>query len=144
MNKEEKQAMLALCTKLAEEAHERQTRRDGITPFIVHPKRVSRECPTFITKCVGVLHDIVEDTPVTLEDLEKQGVPGRIVRGVEAMTRRENDQEPYESYIERILANEDARIVKIADILDNMMDRVSFSKIRKYKRAIIMLAKPDL
>jgi len=68
---------------------------------------------------VAVLHDIVEDTDITLDDLKEKGFDDEIVVAVDAITRRE-DETKYFDFIERVKKNDIARIVKIYDLEDNM------------------------
>jgi (p)ppGpp synthase/HD superfamily hydrolase len=69
-------------------------------------------------RVVAVLHDTVEDSEITLDDLRREGFPGGIVEGVDCLTRREG--ETYERYMERVATNPLAVTVKIADLEDNM------------------------
>ena len=80
-------AELALCTTIALEAHKGQYRRDGLTPYIDHPKEVARRLTTFDEKCVGWLHDVLEDTGMAPIGLQERGVPERIIIAVIAMTK---------------------------------------------------------
>jgi (p)ppGpp synthase/HD superfamily hydrolase len=66
----------------------------------------------------AVLHDVVEDTPITLEDLQAAGYPPEVIAAVDSLTRRED--EAYESYLERCRANPIGLRVKLADMQDNM------------------------
>lgn len=126
-----------ICWELAEEYHQNQTRRDGVTPCITHIKRVERHCVCTITKCIAILHDIVEDTPMTLADLKQFGIPPVVVVGVDSMTKRKN--ESWDDYIKRLSENDYAIEVKVSDMLDNMTDKVSYNKQEKYKKTIIYL-----
>jgi (p)ppGpp synthase/HD superfamily hydrolase len=86
-------------------------------PYILHPLRVMLAVDSDEERIAAVLHDVVVDTEVTLEDLRTKGFPAGVVEAVEALTRR--DDEPYPDFIKRARSNEIARRVKIADILDN-------------------------
>src|SRR5262245_40476678 len=66
----------------------------------------------------GVLHDVLEDTDVTADDLRDLGLPETVVSAVEAVTRR--DGEPYEELIERASAHPLGRLVKLADNWHNL------------------------
>jgi (p)ppGpp synthase/HD superfamily hydrolase len=114
---------------LATAAHDGQTRWDG-TPYINHPKRVAARVAadhrlTEAERLVGVqaayLHDVVEDTDITLADLLDKGVRPDVVEVVDLLTRRKPDGETHADYVGRILAsgNRTAIIVKLADIADN-------------------------
>lgn len=107
-------AEIALAEQVATAAHADQTDKAG-APYIGHPRRVAlrvwEDC-----RAVAWLHDVVEDSDVTLEDLARQFRP-EIVAAVEAITHR--DGEPREAYYRRVAANYLAYEVKLADIADN-------------------------
>jgi (p)ppGpp synthase/HD superfamily hydrolase len=67
---------------------------------------------------VALLHDVVEDTPITLQMLHVMGFDNGIVKAVDAMTRRKG--EAYRDYIVRLAGNPMARAIKLADLEDNM------------------------
>jgi len=108
---------LASAIALAAEAHVEQFDFSG-TPYILHCMRVAMKLPNAVLKTIGILHDVVEDTKISLEDLEELGFDGRVLDAVDALTRR--DKETYEDYIERVIKNRDATFVKLADLEDNM------------------------
>lgn len=101
--------------KLAYEAHNGQTDKAGI-PYIFHPFHLAELMDDEISVCVALLHDIVEDTYVTLEML-KEIFPQEVVEAVALMTH--SDNEPYYDYVARIRANPIARKVKLADLRHN-------------------------
>lgn len=109
---------LELATWIAEHAHCGQFRWDGVTPFVEHPKAVARSLEGVAYKCVALLHDVVEDTEMTLQDLLDIGVEKHIVDAVDAITHR--DDEDYFGYLQRVKKNVLARVVKIADIKNNL------------------------
>jgi len=101
---------------LATRAHAGQVDKGG-QPYILHPLRVMLACKTEATRIAAVLHDVVEDTGHALSDIASQfGWP--IYDAVDALTRR--SAETYPAFIKRCAANPIARIVKLADIGDNM------------------------
>lgn len=102
---------------LAVEAHRGQTDRSG-APYILHPLRVMFRVETDAERIAAVLHDVVEDTPWTLEGLRERGFPAEVVEAVDHLTRRES--ESYEEFVRRAGAHPVARRVKIADLEDNM------------------------
>ncbi len=102
---------------LAVISHQGQKEKNG-SPYILHPIRVMGRVRTETEKMVAILHDVVEDTGVTLEDLREKGFPSEVIAGVDAVSRRPS--ESYEAFIERLKPNPIARRVKIADIEDNM------------------------
>ncbi len=103
-------------------AHKDQRDKGG-DPYITHPLRVMRAVAPYGLKyqVSGVLHDVVEDTWLTLEYLRQLGINGSVLGMVEALTKRPG--EDYDSAIARVRANNDALIVKIADNRDNSNER---------------------
>ncbi|WP_163996191.1 HD domain-containing protein [Pyxidicoccus caerfyrddinensis] len=102
---------------LAVEAHRGQRDKAG-QPYILHPLRVMMRLETDAERTVAMLHDVVEDTPWTLERLREAGYPEDVLRALDALTRR--DGETYEAFIERLRPDALARRVKLADLEDNM------------------------
>ncbi len=102
---------------LAVQAHRGQKDRAG-APYILHPLRMMFRVETDAEKMAAVLHDVVEDTDRTLDDLRAEGFPEDVVAAVDHLTRRES--ESYEEFVRRAAAHPVARRVKIADLEDNM------------------------
>ncbi|GLK66646.1 HD domain-containing protein [Hansschlegelia plantiphila] len=103
--------------EIATEAHAGQTDKAG-EPYILHPLRVAACLPEGEARIVGVLHDVVEDTPWTIEQLRAEGFSEAVLAGVDAVTRR--DGESYGDFIVRAGRDPIGREVKIADLADNM------------------------
>jgi len=123
--------------QIAREAHKGQTRWDGIEPYIKHPERVAGQFRDATHKAVAWLHDVVEDTEATLDDLRFFGFSEEILDAVSAITHR-SDQD-YISYILTVRRNKIARAVKIADIRDNLVDITSKNHRDKYDLALFVL-----
>ncbi len=92
-------------------------------------------------KIVAILHDVVEDSEVTLEVLKNEGFSEIILEAVDCLTRRNN--ESYMDFIKRCKQNEIARVVKIEDLLDNSdLSRIpnpskkDFERVKKYEQAL--------
>lgn len=102
---------------LAVEAHRGQRDKAGQT-YILHPLRVMMRLETETERMVAVLHDVVEDSPWTLERLRELGYPEEVLGALDCLTKREG--ETYEAFIERVLPHPLARRVKRADLEDNM------------------------
>jgi len=124
---------------LATEAHQGQVDKAG-QPYILHPLRVMFAVEDETTRIVAVLHDVVEDSEVTLEDLRAMGYSNEVVIGLDCLTRRAD--ESYMDFVKRAKVNPIARQVKIADIEDNMdMKRLSsitdkdVERLRRYREA---------
>ena len=102
---------------LAVEAHRGQRDKAGQT-YILHPLRVMLRLNGELERMVAVLHDVVEDSPYTLERLRGLGYPEEVLDALEHLTKREG--ETYEAFIERVRPHALARRVKLADLEDNM------------------------
>lgn len=103
--------------QIATKAHAGQTRRNG-EPYILHPLRVMLRQETPEAMIVAVLHDVAEDTVVSLDDLRREGFGEEIMMALALLTH--DAAVPYNDYIERIAANPLAVAVKLADLQDNM------------------------
>ena len=130
-----------LAAKIAADAHLGQTRWDRKTPYISHPAAVARALieQGYGEEYVAVawLHDVLEDTKVTAQDLLDLGIPDYIVTSVKAITKKDNQK-----YLDYILAVKDdfyAREVKMADIEHNLTDLKAGSMRQKYELALYIL-----
>ena len=125
--------------QIAVRAHKGQKDKAG-HDYILHPIRVSERCDDPRAKIVALLHDTIEDTNVTADYLREEGFTEEIVEAVLAVTRREGEE--YDDYVRRAAQNELGRMVKRADLEDNMgirrlpelTDR-DVERLRKYLRA---------
>ncbi|HEX6346665.1 HD domain-containing protein [Umezawaea sp.] len=102
---------------LARRAHEGQVDKSG-NPYIDHPLRVMTHVDGVAEQMAAVLHDVVEDTTVTLDELVELECPSIVVRAVEALTHFPD--EPQSAYLARVAADPIALAVKRADISDNL------------------------
>ncbi|MCP3102027.1 GTP pyrophosphokinase [Myxococcus sp. K15C18031901] len=102
---------------LAVQAHRGQRDKAG-QPYVLHPLRLMLRLETEEERTVAVLHDVVEDTPWTLEKLREAGYAEPVLRALDNLTRRKD--ETYEAFIERLRPDALARRVKLADLEDNM------------------------
>lgn len=130
---------------IAQKAHEGQTDKAG-KPYILHPIRVAQRCNTDTERIVALLHDVIEDTEITPNNLYSAGFSKTIVDAVLSVTRREN--ESYSNFIERCSLNPIGRIVKIHDLEDNMditrLDSLAerdVKRLNKYLKAYRYLTK---
>ena len=141
---------------LAAENHQGQTDQAGQS-YILHPLAVMLRMNTETERIAAVLHDVVEDTDVTLDDLRDKGYPAEVINAVDCLTKPEKDPEKeldkdqlYESFIERVATNHIARRVKLADLSENMdvrrlkdFDDDSAGRMRRYHRAYRRLGTID-
>jgi len=134
--------MLNRAIEIAARAHTEQTDKGG-NSYILHPLRVMLnfcEHESEAVKICAILHDVVEDTEITLDDLRTEGFLEEIITALDCLTKRQN--ESYDDFIDRILTNEIACRVKNGDLADNMdLTRIpnptakDEARIRKYRDA---------
>jgi (p)ppGpp synthase/HD superfamily hydrolase len=135
--------------EIAEAAHAGQVYPSPqCEPFIEHPLRVMHAVDGPVAKAAAVLHDVLEDSDVTVEALRREGMPGEVVNAVIALTRTPDVS--YEAYIERVAKNRIAREVKLADMRDNLANNLQLTptpdvveRIGRYEWAIERLADLD-
>lgn len=124
--------LLQKAIDLAHQAHAQQVDKGG-QPYINHPLRVMAKMETPREKIVAVLHDAVEDSALTLEDLLNQGFPADIVDSIAALTKISG--EDYEAYLQRVMGNAIALRVKIADMTDNLdISRIPHPTAKDWQR----------
>lgn len=109
-------ANLAKAIELAARAHVAQRDKTG-GPYVLHPLRLMDKVQGDDEKIVAVLHDVVEDTPMTDDDLRAEGFSEKVIHAVLALTRR--DDETYAQFVLRCKADPLALPVKLADLEDN-------------------------
>ena len=86
--------------------------------YILHPLRVMAKMSTDLERSAALLHDVLEDSDITAEELLAEGIPAEVVEAVQCLTKREG--EDYLEFVARTKQNRLARRVKIADIEDNI------------------------
>jgi len=117
---------------IASLAHAGQLDKGG-EPYILHPLRVMMKLKDEKQRIVAVLHDVIEDTKVTIQDLLDQGLDCDLANIVLILTRRKDEN--YDEYINRICYDELAMRVKLADLNDNMdMSRIDILTKKDYQR----------
>ena len=108
--------------ELMRSAHEGQIDKSG-RPYYLHPLRVAMRLAhcTAAERHAALLHDVVEDTPVTLQDLRETGYSDEVLELVDLLTRRAPD-ESHNAYVERLVQSRNVKAlrVKLADVYDNM------------------------
>ena len=130
---------------LAAEAH-RSQKDKAKAPYILHPLRVMLRMETETDRIVAVLHDVVEDSEVTVSDLKRAGYSEEILEAIKYLTS--SKEEEYEQFIERVKGNTLAVKIKIADLEDNLnFERIKepneddMRRYEKYRRALATLRK---
>lgn len=120
---------------IASEVHKEQKDKVG-KPYITHVMRVMERCKTEEEKIVAILHDVVEDTSTSLDDLRKEGFSEKILAAVEAITQ--NNGESKTAYIRRVKKNPLAIRVKLNDLEDNMdirrLPKITDKDLKRLKR----------
>ncbi len=131
-------ALVVLAERIARQAHAGQFRRDGVTPYIVHPEAVASRVFKPEEKATAWLHDVLEDTHMTKQDLLDAGIPENVVEAVVIMTKTEGVS--YSDYLVKVKENPIARVVKIADMNSNLADTPTPKQIAKYAEGLKFLA----
>ncbi|MDU7496736.1 HD domain-containing protein [Sneathia sanguinegens] len=133
-----------LALKIATEAHKGQVDKAGV-PYINHPLTVASLVDTEEEKIVALLHDTIEDTNITEQDLLNYGFSNKIVEAVKLLTHNKNV--PYMDYVAKIKDNELARKVKIADLTHNSdlsrlkeITEKDKKRYEKYQKALLYLS----
>lgn len=128
-------------------AHHGQTDKGGM-PYALHPIHLAEQMETEDEICAALLHDVVEDTPITFEDLRKEGVSETVLDALRLLTH--DPQTPYMDYVCALRSHPLARKIKQADLLHNSdLGRLSNPTIhdlrrhRKYAIAQVIL-EPDI
>jgi (p)ppGpp synthase/HD superfamily hydrolase len=133
MTSEQLNVLIDQSEKVGRAAHRGQVRRDGGDYFDNHVAPVASTVEPRL-KPIANLHDTVEDTSVTLEDLRNAGFPSYVIAAVDLLTHKNN--EPNLEYWGRIAQNKDAATVKLADIKQNLSSNPSPRQVEKYTRAL--------
>ena len=140
--------MLEKAIEIAVEAHRGQIDKAG-KEYILHPMRVMLRGRNDTEMIVGILHDVVEDTPITIDMLRLEGFSEDILTAIDCVTKRRG--ESYGTFIDRVLTNPLATQVKLYDMEDNMnrdripyptpKDEARFRKYEKYHKVILQQLK---
>jgi (p)ppGpp synthase/HD superfamily hydrolase len=127
-----------LAEQIAREVHKGQRRTLGRREdYIKHPERVASHFSTDESKIIAWLHDVIEDSKLLPQDLRDRGIDTNLVYIVTVLTKDED--ETYLDYILRVKEIEQARIIKIADIRDNL-EKLNKGSLRdKYIMALHIL-----
>lgn len=130
--------------KLCFEAHKNQTDKSGL-PYVFHPFHVAEQMTDEKTTIVALLHDVIEDTSYTLQDLRNLGFDEDVLGVLELMTHDKNV--PYMDYVAKIKGNAIAKTVKLADLSHNSdltrldeINEAALNRVEKYKAAIKLLS----
>ncbi len=129
--------------KLCFDAHRDQLDKSGM-PYVFHPFHLAEQMDSEDAVILALLHDVVEDTPTTQEDLRRMGFPENVLEALRLLTH--DDAVPYMDYVALIAQNPLARQVKLADLRHNSdlsrldtVDEYALTRQAKYFRAIALL-----
>jgi len=129
--------------RIAYEAHAGQFDICGV-PYVFHPMHVAEQMTDEKTCCAALLHDVMEDTDITSDQLREMGIPIDVMFALQLLTH--DPAEDYMDYVRRIKSNAIAKAVKLADLEHNSdlsrFDRVSevdIERCRKYAEAKAIL-----
>jgi (p)ppGpp synthase/HD superfamily hydrolase len=132
--------MIKTAEQLAREAHQGQCRKDG-TPYITHVEAVVGQLKgDEIAQTVAWLHDVLEDTSLTVPDLTAAGMAPEVINVVILLTVRR--EQTHNQYLDQIKSNPIATKVKIADLIANLNDCPGKKQIRKFAKALLRLTSP--
>ena len=132
---------LSLCF----EAHKEQTDKTGL-PYVFHPFHLAEQMDDELSTVCALLHDVVEDTSYTFEDIRAMGFPEAVTDVLALLTHAEGI--PYMEYVEKLSHNATAKKVKLADLRHNsdlsrlaphQIDEWALKRTEKYKQAIKFL-----
>ena len=139
-----KHPMLELALSIATEAHGGQFDKAGID-YIEHPIFVASQVDSEEEKAVALLHDVIEDSSVTAEELLNAGLPETVVTAVQILSKKKGQD--YQTYLKTVKSNPLARAVKLADLkhnsdlsrLETITDK-DLEGLEKYKKTIDYLS----
>lgn len=138
-------ALTKKALRLCFDAHKEQTDKTGM-PYVFHPFHLAEQMTDEISTVCALLHDVVEDTDYTLEDLSKMGYPSEVIDVLRLLTH--DPEVPYFDYVKAISVNPIAKQVKLADLAHNSdvtrldeVDERAIARTEKYKKAIALLSK---
>ena len=130
--------------KVCFEAHKEQVDKTGM-PYVFHPFHLAEQMDDEISTVCALLHDVAEDTEITLGALAKMGFPENVIEVLALLTH--GDDVPYMEYVKKIGTNPIAKKVKIADLMHNSdvtrlerIDEYAAKRNEKYAEALRLLS----
>ena len=129
--------------RLCFDTHRDQLDKTGL-PYVFHPFHLAEQMDDEISTVCALLHDVVEDSDLSFEDLEKMGFPPEVIEVLHLLTH--DPDLPYFDYVKTIASNPIAKKVKLADLTHNsdlsrmdVIDQYALARTEKYQKAIAML-----
>ena len=142
-NKNMKQSQSEKAYEIAKKAHLGQVDKAG-EDYIKHPEKVASFVNSDEEKAVAYLHDVIEDTELTLEDLREYGFSEEVLKAVDVITKKKGQD--YQTYLNSVKENKLARVVKLADLRHNSdltrlinITEKDIERKEKYQKAIDFL-----
>ena len=142
-NKNMKQSQSEKAYEIAKKAHLGQIDKAG-EDYIKHPEKVASFVNSDEEKAVAYLHDVIEDTELTLEDLREYGFSEGVLKAVDVITKKKGQD--YQTYLNSVKENKLARVVKLADLRHNSdltrlinITEKDIERKEKYQKAIDFL-----
>lgn len=138
--REHERKLLERAVEIAVQAHHGQVGKDGL-PYVLHPLRIMTRMETVEEQIVAALHDVVEDSEITIEDLRREGFSEYALEAITLLTH-DKEKVPYDDYVRRIKPHALARKVKLGDLEDNSnlrrlarVEEKDLERVKKYHRA---------
>lgn len=142
-NKNMKQSQSEKAYEIVKKAHLGQIDKAG-EDYIKHPEKVASFVNSDEEKAVAYLHDVIEDTELTLEDLREYGFSEEVLKTVDVITKKKGQD--YQTYLNSVKENKLARVVKLADLRHNSdltrlinITEKDIERKEKYQKAIDFL-----
>ena len=136
--------MIDIALAIARKAHAGQVDKAGVD-YIQHPLYVASQVKTEQEKAIALLHDVLEDSDITVADLLAYGLSNKVVTAVQTLTKKKGQS--YQDYLEKVKSNNLARVVKLADLKHNSdlsrlktVSNTDYERVKKYKNAIRYLS----
>ena len=136
-------ALTKKALRISFNAHHKQVDKSGL-PYVYHPFHVAEQMDDEYSTCVALLHDVAEDSDMTLSDLRAEGFPDEVIDALALLTHDKNV--PYMDYIKKIRTNPIATKVKLADLEHNSdlsrldeVDQKALERVKKYQLAAKLL-----
>ena len=131
--------------KLCFKAHRDQLDKSGM-PYVFHPFHLAEQMTSEETVCAALLHDVAEDTEITVDDIAAMGFPESVTNALRLLKHEPGT--PYPDYVARLREDPVARAVKLADLAHNSdlsrldaVDEAALARVEKYKKAMELLGK---
>lgn len=130
--------LLETAIRLAAKVHKGQVDRFN-KPYVLHVMRVMMRGHDFEEQVLGALHDVLERSDLTVDDLRRKGFPPRVLKALDHITRR--TEETYEQYIDRVMEDGLAIRVKLHDLADKMdllhVETLSHADLKRYNKQLV-------